>query len=159
KFLLAGLADLFGGKRSFVTGMAGAILFTLIFAAGGSLPLFTLAWIGNRFVQAAGWAGLVKVAVRWFDFSSYGTRLGTLSVRLLIGDAAARQSMSAMIAAGAGWRTLFLFAAAVLLVMLCLNILFLRESRTDVGGTRPAANPLNVFHDPASESPPSARAL
>src|SRR5262249_14868429 len=53
KFLLAGLADLFGGRRSFLGGMIGAIVFTLIFASGGSLPLFTIAWIGNRFVQAA----------------------------------------------------------------------------------------------------------
>ena len=92
KFLLAGIADFLGGKRNFLTGMAGAIVFTLLFALGGGLPFFTLAWIGNRFVQAAGWGGLVKIASRWFSYSSYGTVLGVLSLSFLFGDAAARSS-------------------------------------------------------------------
>src|SRR5262245_6361809 len=151
KLTLAGIADFTGGKRSFVGGMTGAIAFTLLFAAGGSLPLFTIAWIGNRFVQSAGWAGLVKVASRWFDFSSYGTVMAILSVSYLVGDAAARQILGGMIAVGVGWRVLFVFAAAFLAVVLVLNVVFLRESRTDLGFSQARVNPVNVFRSEADE--------
>src|SRR5262249_6435550 len=55
KIFLAGIGDFWGGKRSFTTGLGGAILFTLIFASGGTLPIFTLAWVGNRLIQSIGW--------------------------------------------------------------------------------------------------------
>src|ERR1035438_8722159 len=51
KFFLAGIADFLGGKRNFLIGMGGSILFTILFSLGGGLPVFTLAWIGNRLVQ------------------------------------------------------------------------------------------------------------
>jgi hypothetical protein len=45
KLTLTGLGDVWGGKRSFTIGLGGAIAFTLLFASGGFLPLFTIAWI------------------------------------------------------------------------------------------------------------------
>jgi OPA family glycerol-3-phosphate transporter-like MFS transporter len=50
KFPSGSIADFLGGRRNFLMGMGGAIAFTILFALGGGLPLFTLAWIGNRFV-------------------------------------------------------------------------------------------------------------
>jgi OPA family glycerol-3-phosphate transporter-like MFS transporter len=150
KLTVAGIADFTGGKRSFLGGMIGAIAFTLLFAASGSLPLFTIAWIGNRFVQSAGWAGLVKVASRWFDFSSYGTVMAILSVSYLVGDAAARQILGGMIALGVGWRVLFVFAAGVLALMFVLNAVFLRESRSELGFSQARVNPVNVFQRDAN---------
>ena len=90
KFFLTGLGDYWGGRRNFLIGLGGATVFTLLFALGGALPLFTLAWVGNRLTQSIGWAGLVKVSSKWFDYSSYGLVLGILSVSYLIGDAVAR---------------------------------------------------------------------
>src|SRR5262249_15327540 len=43
KFLSGGLADLIGGRRSFLIGTAGAIKFTAPFALGGGFPCFILA--------------------------------------------------------------------------------------------------------------------
>ena len=54
----------------------------------GTLPLFTLAWFGNRLTQSIAWAGLIKVSSQWFDYSSYGTIVGILSISYLVGDAA-----------------------------------------------------------------------
>jgi len=71
----------------------GATVFTLMFATGSFLPVFTIAWIGNRLTQSVAWAGLIKVSSKWFDFSSYGTIIGILSISYLVGDAAARQWM------------------------------------------------------------------
>src|SRR5712671_3133600 len=145
KLFLTGIADLWGGRRAFLAGLGGAALFTLAFTAGGSLPVFTLAWLGNRLVQSIGWAGLLKVSSKWFNFSSYGAIIGILSVSYLVGDAIARPAMGAMIGHGLGWRALFVFAAAVAALLLAANFLFLRESRSELGYAPAEANPLNLF--------------
>lgn len=122
------LADRFGGRYNFLGGMAGSILFTLLCIAGGGFPLLTLAWIGNRVVQSMGWAGIVKVASRWFNYSTYGTVMGILSLSYLFGDAISREAMSLLLGAGVGWRGLFVAGAVLLGVLLVLNLVFLRES-------------------------------
>jgi sugar phosphate permease len=153
KLFLTGLGDYWGGRRNFVIGVGGATLFTLLFAAGGALPVFTLAWIGNRLTQSIGWAGLIKVSSKWFNYSSYGSIIGILSLSYLVGDAAARQQMGMLIAHGLGWRSLFAFAAAVAAVTLIANLLWLRESRTAEGHPPAEPNPLNLFA--ATEAPPT----
>jgi sugar phosphate permease len=158
KLFLTGLGDFWGGRRSFTAGLGGAIAFTLLFASGSTLPLFTLAWFGNRLTQSIGWAGLVKVSSKWFDYSSYGTVMGVLSLSFLVGDAAARQSMAVLLRHGFGWRGLFYFAAGVAGFVLAANLLFLRESRVEAGFSEAQANPLNVFGNSGSK-PESLRAL
>src|SRR6476620_6586729 len=90
KFPAGALSDLLDGRRNFLAGMIGSVIFTLLFTIGGGLPLFTLAWIGNRFVQSLGWAGMVKVSSRWFSYHTYGTVMGIISISYLFGDAASR---------------------------------------------------------------------
>src|SRR5271156_5691260 len=154
KLFLGGLGDFWGGRVSFLIGLLGATVFTLMFASGLSLPLFSIAWIGNRLTQSLSWAGLIKVSSRWFDFSSYGMIIGILSISYLVGDAAARQWMGILIEHGFGWRILFYFAAAVVALLLVLNFFFLRESRLDAGFVEAKPNPLNLFA--ASESRPQS---
>jgi OPA family glycerol-3-phosphate transporter-like MFS transporter len=154
KLFLTGLGDYWGGRRNFLIGLGGACAFTLMFAAGGALPVFTISWIGNRLTQSIGWAGLIKVSSRWFDYSSYGSIIGILSISYLVGDALARQQMGALIEHGYGWRALFLFAAIVAGVMLAANLLLLRESRVEQGHAPAIPNPLNLFT--ATEAPPAS---
>jgi sugar phosphate permease len=154
KLFLGGLGDFWGGRISFLIGLVGATVFTLVFASGLSLPLFSMAWIGNRLTQSLSWAGLIKVSSKWFDFSSYGMIIGILSISYLVGDAAARQWMGMLIEHGYGWRTLFYFAAAVVGLFLVASFLFLRESRLDAGFVEAKPNPLNLFA--GSESRPQS---
>jgi sugar phosphate permease len=154
KLFLTGLGDFWGGRINFLIGLGGAAAFTLMFASGLSLPVFTIAWIGNRLTQSISWAGLIKVSSKWFDFSSYGMIIGILSISYLVGDAAARQWMGMLIEHGFGWRILFYFAAAVVALLLVLNFFFLRESRLDAGFAEAKPNPLNLFA--ASESRPQS---
>lgn len=145
KLFFTGLGDLWGGRRSFLVGLGGAIVFTLLFASGNGLPMFTMAWLANRLTQSIGWAGAVKVCSKWFDYSSYGTIMAILSLSYLVGDAAARQSMGTLLLWGYGWRMLFYFAAAVAGLLLIVNLLFLSESRAERGYPEPQVNPLNLF--------------
>jgi sugar phosphate permease len=154
KLFLTGLGDYWGGRRNFLIGVGGAAVFTLMFAAGGSMPIFTVAWIGNRLTQSLGWAGLIKVSSKWFDYSSYGSIIGILSISYLVGDALARQQMGVLIGHGYGWRAVFLFAASVAAVMLLASFLWLRESRVEAGHQEAMPNPLNLFA--ATESPPAS---
>jgi sugar phosphate permease len=145
KFVSGSLADLFGGRNNFLAGMAGAILFTVLFAIGGGFPIFTLAWMGNRLFQSAGWVGLVKVSSRWFSYSIYGTVMAVLSLSYLFGDAAAREAMSLLLGAGMGWRGIFFTGAGLLSLLLMANLWLLRETPQERGLPAPVTNPLNVY--------------
>jgi len=144
KFFLGGLADLWGGKRQFLAAMGGAVLFTLI-AAGGGLQIFAAAWIANRLVQSAGWAGMVKITSRWFSYAAYGTAMGAISLSYLFGDAFGRQFMGVLIAHGLGWRSIFLVAGCSLFVIFLANLFLLKESSSDIGEPETTANPDNLF--------------
>ncbi|HLK20038.1 MAG TPA: MFS transporter [Bryobacteraceae bacterium] len=155
KFPSGGLADFLGGRRNYLFGMAGSVLFTFLFAIAGGIPLFTLAWIGNRAVQSLGWAGVVKIASKWFSFSTYGTVMGVISLSFLFGDALSRQFMSALIAQGFGWREVFYCAGGVLTVLLLVNLLVLRESPRERDLPEPAVNPDNLFREEGEKHRPN----
>jgi OPA family glycerol-3-phosphate transporter-like MFS transporter len=156
KFPSGWLADFLGGRRNFLFGMAGSILFTILFGMAGGIPLFTLAWIGNRLVQSLGWAGMVKIASRWFSYSSYGTVMGIVSLSFLFGDAASREFMSVLIGAGLGWRGIFYAAAATLGVLLLINLALLKESPEKIGYPEPPANPANLFQSDGEKHTPES---
>lgn len=155
KFFLGGAADFLGGRRNFLAGMGGSVLFTLLFSLGGGMPIFTLAWVGNRLVQSTGWAGAVKITSRWFSYSSYGAAMAAVSLSYLFGDAAARQFMGVMLSHGLGWRAVFQVAAGTLFGIFVLNVLLLKESRAQIGLEEPEVNPLNLFGKEGDEPAPT----
>jgi sugar phosphate permease len=156
KFPSGGLADFLGGRRNYLFGMAGSVLFTFLFAVSGGIPLFTLAWIGNRAVQSLGWAGVVKITSKWFSFSTYGSVMGVISLSFLFGDALSRQFMSVLIAHGLGWRGVFYCAGGVLAVLLGINLLLVKESPRELGLPEPAVNPDNLFRDSGEKHRPAS---
>lgn len=158
KLFLGGLGDYWGGRVSFLIGLAGATVFTLQFAVGGGIPMFMSAWFGNRLTQSLAWAGLIKVSSKWFDYSSYGMILGVLSLSYLVGDAVARQTMGLLIQHGFSWQTLFCYAAAVTALLFVANFALLRESRLDGGFSEARTNPLSLFA-PGEARAPGLKAL
>jgi OPA family glycerol-3-phosphate transporter-like MFS transporter len=153
KFVSGSAADFLGGRRNFLIGMAGAVLFTLGFAAsGGSIPVMGLMWIGNRAIQAMGWAGMVKIASRWFSSKTYGTVMAVISLSYLFGDAAARQFMAILIAHGFGWREVFYIAGGTLASIWIITFFLLKETPSDIGESEPEINPHNLYGQ-AGEKP------
>ncbi len=158
KFVTGSLADFLGGRRNILGGMLGSVLFTLWFACRGTLPLFSLAWAGNRVVQSLCWTGMVKITGKWFAFSSYGTAMGVISLSYLFGDAAARWFMGLLLGWGFGWREVFFTAAGVLFAFFALNWLWLRESPVAIGLSEPAASPLSVYGSEGGDARPATLA-
>lgn len=130
KFLFGSAADVLGGRRMFLLGMAGAVIFSLLFGFGGP-PLFMLAWAGNRAIQASGWVGMIKLTSRWFGRNVYGRVMGFISLSYLFGDFVSRLFLSDLIAHGVGWRGVFAISAAVLAVIFVPTALLLRERPSD----------------------------
>ena len=143
KFANGSIADFVGGRRMFLTGMAGAILFSVLFGLSGTVPLFMFAWVGNRLLQSMGWVGTTRLTARRFPFSTYGTAMGILSLSYLFGDFLSRQFLSQLIAWHFGWRHLFFAAAGVLACIFIVTALLLKESPTVIGAPEPP--PDNLF--------------
>jgi len=153
KFPAGAMADSVGGRRNFLGGMAGSVLFTLLFALGGGLPLFTLAWMGNRLTQSSGWAGMVKICSRWFSYRTYGTVMAIISLSFLFGDAASREFLAWLIGKGLGWRGIFVVAAATLFLLFIANLVLLKESPRAIGEPEPPASPLAIVVEQDNLSP------
>jgi sugar phosphate permease len=157
KFAAGSLTDLLGGRRNYLIGMAGAAACTAVLAMGGPLPVFTMAWFGNRLVQSLSWPGMIKITSRWFSYSAYGTAMGIISLSFLFGDAASRYFIGWLIDdVGLGWRGVFWVAAGVLSVLWVVNAALIRESPGELGLPEPRTNPDNLFgelgEDPHPES-------
>jgi sugar phosphate permease len=157
KFPAGALADYLGGRRNFLGGMAGSVLFTVLFALSGGLPLLTLAWVGNRLIQSLGWAGMVKVSSRWFSYRTYGTVMGIISLSFLFGDAASRVFLAWLIGKGLGWRGIFVVAAGTLFSLFLVNLVLLKETPLAIGESEPPANPQSIIV--AQDEPDSYRDL
>jgi sugar phosphate permease len=157
KFAAGSLTDLLGGRRTYLIGMAGAVACTAVLAMGGPLPIFSLAWLGNRLIQSLGWPGMIKLTSRWFSYSAYGTVMGIISLSFLFGDAAARLFIGWLIQdVKLGWQGVFWVAAGVLAVLWVVNAVLIRESPGELGLPEPETNPDNLFgalgEDPHPES-------
>ncbi|MBC8164937.1 MAG: MFS transporter [Bryobacteraceae bacterium] len=134
KFPSGALADIFGGKANFLIGMAGAIVFTILFALAGGVNALTFAWAGNRLLQSLGWAGAIQIVSRWFSWRRYGTVMAAVSMSYLFGDAIARQFMAVLLGYAFSWRAVFFTCAAVLTCLFAICLIWLHESPSSVGG-------------------------
>lgn len=154
KFISGGITDFLGGRTTFLGGMLASVVFTMMFSLFGTIPIFTVAWIGNRLVQSLGWVGMVKITSRWFSYSSYGTVMGIISLSYLFGDAAARAFMGWLLYLGIDWRGVFVICATCLLALFGLNWMLLKESPTEIGEPEPRSNPDNVYADQGEQAQP-----
>lgn len=160
KFFAGGLADFQGGRRNFLGGMVGSVVFTILFASGNSIPIFTLATVGNRFVQSFGWGGIIKITSRWFPHTSYGRVMAILSLSFLFGDALSRKFMRLLIEAGFSWRSVFFACAGTLAILAVVNASFLKESPALIDEPEPETHADNLFGAQGADPvPPGIRDL
>lgn len=164
--LLNGIAtEYVGGKRIFLFGMFASVVCTILLAlapafsgsfsiAANALGLpvaillpFIVLWAANRFVQSMGWNGLVQIASRWFEHNRLATAMSILTMSYLLGDAAARLYLGAVVKAGLGWQGVFLTAAATLGLLGLISLFTLKNRPGELDLPEPLPPPGNVFGD------------
>lgn len=155
KVLSGVLCDFFGGRRTFLLGMVGSIIATVMFGLLTGVAAFMIIWSLNRLIQSTGWVSLVKITSNWFPFGMYGTVMGVLSLSFLFGDVLTRLFLGSLISAGIGWRGVF-FAAAGGLTVIAIGAQFLlKSSPTEIGEEEPEVNPQNLFGSEGTLKRPS----
>ncbi len=156
KFAAGGLVDLLGGRRNYLVGMGGAVVCTMLFTLGGSIPIFSLVWFSNRLIQSIGWPGMIKIVSRWFSHRRYGAVMGVVSLSFLFGDALARGFMGLLLSGGIRWRGVFWIAGSIVGGLWLASALFLRESPLDRDLPEPETTPANLFGSDGGDPNPTA---
>ncbi len=126
------LADQIGGKKVFLLGMAGAILFNLLFPLHVGVLYFTVIWCLCRYFLSMGWGGIIKTIGSWYEPERHGTVMGLISINFQFGSVAASLFCGWLIALGFGWKGLFFIPALVVSVLFVWAALASRESPADV---------------------------
>ena len=132
KFINGPLADRIGGRKIFLTGMAGAIFFNIVFAFSGSLTVFIAVWCFCRYFLSMGWGGLTKTIGSWYPSDRNGTVMGLISVNFQFGGVAATLFAGFLVAQGVAWQGVFIYPAIVLSVILVWSYFSSRGNPSDV---------------------------
>lgn len=128
KFTTGPLADQTGGKKIFLVGMLGGILFNLVFAFGRSLLFFTVVWCLVRYFLSMGWGGIIKIIGEWYESERNGAVMGWISINFQFGGALSALFASWLILLGADWKGLFIWPAAVVTGVLLVSAFASKES-------------------------------
>ncbi|MFY7953745.1 MAG: MFS transporter, partial [Armatimonadaceae bacterium] len=109
------------GRGTYFWGGAGVALSTVLFTLGGP-GWWAFSWSGHRLAQTLGWPSLMRSVAWLVPRERTGWVVALLSLSWLIGDAAARATHGALLAAGMSWQWVMRVAAGVLLgVMLWIR--------------------------------------
>ena len=163
KFINGPLADIIGGRRIFLVGMAGAILWNIVFSISASLTAFIVVWCCCRYFLSMGWGGLTKTIGNWYPRERNGTVMGLISVNFQFGGVAATLFAGTLVAMGVPWQGIFIYPAMVLAVILLWSYFASRSSPSDViPGTKPiegAKSKTQIADYGDEEQPPVATIL
>ena len=114
KFINGPLGDKVGGRLIFLLGMAGAIVFNVIFSLGSSLTYFVVVWCLCRYFLSMGWGGITKTIGAWYEPEKNGTVMGFVSISFQFGSVLATLFAGFLVAQGVNWQGLFIYPAIVL---------------------------------------------
>jgi sugar phosphate permease len=118
KFINGPIADRVGAKLIFLIGMAGTIIFNLIFTQCSSIFMFTAVWCGARYFLSMGWGGLIKSIGAWYEPEKNGTIMGLISINFQFGSAIALLYCGLILSLGFSWQALFYIPAATLFLIM-----------------------------------------
>jgi len=145
KLFLGPLSDYIGGRLVFILGMCGSVLSCIYFGTAITLTSFVIAWMMNRFFQAAGWGALIQLVTQWYSFRHYGKVMGFLSLSYLFGDSLVRLTLGHLLNTGYGWRGIMFASAAILAGMSLICWMLLRSSPAVLNLPETRGHPANLF--------------
>ena len=150
KVVLGAVGDVVGGRRILLFAMITSVIATLLVGAldwprvvGSGPALWVMASfvVLNRFGQSGGWGGLVHIVARWFPPERSGAVMGIASTSYDVGNVVALLLCAALVAAGFGWRALFLVNPLILLAVTVVVALGLRGAPPTPAAAGPAEEP------------------
>lgn len=139
KFLFGWVVDRLGGRAGFL----GSLLLVAVFGAlGGLAPTIgALAFLYsmNRFVGAAGWPAMVKLAPEWFPSRKLPFALALLSLSFVVGGACATLFAGYVAeASGNNWRAVMAAPSAVLALFIIAAFFLLPRSTSQAAKEKTA---------------------
>jgi len=132
KIINGPLADKFGGRKLFLTGMIGAITCNILFTQGTTLTYFIVVWCVCRYFLAMGWGGLVKMIGHWYEPERNGTIMGFISLNFLFGGVLATLLAGFLVANGVGWQGVFFYPSLILFVIFIVSYFSSKETPRDL---------------------------
>ena len=132
KLINGPLGDKVGGKRIFLLGLTGAIVFNFIFALGSHLIFFIVTWCIFRFFLSMGWGGLTKMIGSWFEPERNGTVMGWVSLNFQFGGVVATLFAGLIVSLGGDWQDVFIYPPLLATLILIFSALGSKDSPQDV---------------------------
>ncbi|PIP91303.1 MAG: hypothetical protein COW01_01405 [Bdellovibrionales bacterium CG12_big_fil_rev_8_21_14_0_65_38_15] len=132
KIINGPLADKFGGRKLFLTGMIGAITCNILFTQGTTLTYFIVVWCVCRYFLAMGWGGLVKMIGHWYEPERNGTIMGFISLNFQFGGVLATLLAGFLVANGVGWQGVFFYPSLILFVIFIVSYFSSKETPRDL---------------------------
>lgn len=132
KIINGPLADKFGGRKLFLTGMIGAIACNLLFTQGTTLTYFIVVWCVCRYFLAMGWGGLVKMIGHWYEPERNGTIMGFISLNFQFGGVVATLLAGFLVINGVGWQGVFFYPSLILFVIFIVSYFSSKETPRDL---------------------------
>ena len=149
QFVSGAVGNRQGPRVILLGGMAISIACNLAFGFTNSLATFIGLMVLNGLAQSTGWSGTVGTMASWFRRTERGTVMGVWATCYQVGGIGAN-TLAAYMLGKYGYRYSFLAGAAVLMVVLAVNVLWQRDRPEDVGLKLPEDEP-----DPAAPVHPS----
>lgn len=132
KFTTGPMADKIGGKRIFLLGISGAIIFNLIFPLFSSLFIFTVIWSFCRYFLSMGWGGIVKTIGEWYEPERNGTIMGIISINFQFGGVIASLFCGLLLHLGVDWKGLFIYPALLMTIVAVWAFVASKQSPHDL---------------------------
>jgi sugar phosphate permease len=132
KFTTGPVADKIGGKKIFLIGMVGGIVFNFVFPLYASVLYFTVIWCIVRYFLSMGWGGILKTIGEWYEPERNGTVMGFISVNFQFGGVLASLLGGFLISLNVGWKGLFYWPAIIVSVMAIASFFLSKASPQDV---------------------------
>jgi sugar phosphate permease len=157
KLINGPLGDKIGGRKIFLIGMTGAIAANLLFAAGNSLTWFIIIWSLGHYFLSMGWGGLAKTVGAWCPPEKNGTVMGFISINFQFGGVVATLLSGAIVAAGYGWKFVFIIPAGILVLVFIWSFFASKAHPKDVNPEvefpKADSKPLAEIHREDSSKP------
>jgi sugar phosphate permease len=161
-FLNGPLADRIGGKKAILIGAGGAAFFNVLFGLGSVflvsdavwaadhksvltpatlasgmsmgtvIASFAVIWALNHYFQSFGALSIVKINAAWFRVTERGSFAGIFGIMIQSGRTLAF-AVGPLIVGFLPWQWVFWVPAALLLVLIALNLKLVENSPADAG--------------------------